>query len=443
MIMLTLFAYWMGKNDLFNPVFLCVAVFTVSVFAASYNIEIWHIDLSPVTVSLIVTSLISMILCGSLTRIMMESFKGTVSRKEMLRSFYVEDWKYLLVLLLGAVTVVIYVHDIMRIGRAHGFVSGSGISALIKLYRNVSHFSSEAEDKVSRTAYYSMELFRIAAYFMTYIGLSNVVAERSIKKSLKKNLRYFAVTVMFLVLILFTGARMQLLKMFIFIILVFFILSKKKKGWGMSIPITTLFKIIMCVVALLALFVILRSFVGRSTETDPIYYITMYAGGSVELLDLFIKKPLPPSNIWGKETFYAMYNFLGRNLHKPEWIYVFAKEFRHSHGVSVGNVYSALRCFYYDFGFFGCVLCSGIVGAAFTSIYTHIRFKRLKKPVDMTVLLYCYLGYSFCMFSINYYFDYLSFSFIRTLIFFFLMNWFLSDCKLKENIRFSRLRITS
>jgi oligosaccharide repeat unit polymerase len=223
---------------------------------------------------------------------------------------------------------------------------------------------------------------------------------------------------------------MQLIKLSIFIVLVYFLLTKKSKGWNKRVKGSTIFKIALGAIAVLVLFVAVRTFVGRSNAEDPFYYITKYAGGSIQLLDLFIKNPISESSIWGKETFYAMYKFLGPKLGHSDWVYVFAKEFRRSNGVALGNVYTALRCYYYDFGYIGCIICTGIVGFVFSIVYANIHRNKLKNGVDMRLFLYAYLSYSYCLFSVNYYFDYLNFGFIKYIIFMYLIRWFLLKFKL-------------
>ena len=108
----------------------------------------------------------------------------------------------------------------------------------------------------------------------------------------------------------------------------------------------------------LYLFYGVRVFVGRQSEQGMLEYITHYAGGSLPGLDLYFKDPPPPSDIWGKETFYS----LNQGLRKLGLLeipyYLVHHEFRRSGGGSIGNVYTALRDYHYDLVWRGCTCCT-------------------------------------------------------------------------------------
>ena len=223
-IILFLITYVAFDRDVFHPVVLCSFFWMISSLSAAYNMDIWGSELSGTCILLISVSLVSMLM-GSVFSRKIHGVSNKFNKQSRIVSISVSNWKYVVIMLIGILTAAIYIRSMLSVGRANGFVSGSGISALIRLYRNTSHFSSDVEDKVSGVASYLMQFFRIAAYLMTYIGINNVVANTR----LKGNVRYFTITLLFLILVLITGARMQLIKMAIFITLTYFILSKKKE----------------------------------------------------------------------------------------------------------------------------------------------------------------------------------------------------------------------
>lgn len=417
-----LLEFALSDSDIMNPVFISCAVFLMSIFSAFYNVQIWKVDMSSTTVALILCSMGFMSLCSVIvTRL---SARQIAPRQMMMRPIRIENYKLVLILLLGVAAAYLYLHDIMRIARAGGYISGGGLTAMLKAYRQ-SHFDSSAmENSVSRATSYATDIYKVMAHLVTYVAINNLLVARTKKERLKV-IPLFSVTLLYLATSILGAARFRILQMFAYIVIVFFMLYKKKNGWNKKFSIKTIFTIILAVFLVLALFVGLRSVIGRESETDPLYYVTSYMGGSVQLLDMFIKRPLPPSDIFGKESFYMIYSFLGRKMNIVEWQYTFVKEFRVSNGVNVGNVYSALRCFYYDFGFAGCVLCSGIVGVIYTLIYNGIGRRKLDPNIDLGIVAYGFIFYAIALYSINYYFDFVSPSYLKIIVFFIIGRWFL------------------
>ena len=435
-IFLIIISFILGEKDIVNPIFLCCAGFFLSIICAYYNVTTWGINLCNETVMLIFFSLLVMVIVSflviNLTGNICNKYARPgkkISGPEAVSYIEVDTYKYVLVILLAVFTAGMYIRDIITITKSSGYISGAGIQALMRVYRLATHFKeAEGSNRISRYTVYSMDLLRAFAYICTYIGINNILTADSRRKQIR-NLRNFVIAFLFCVVNLLTGSRMQILKLVIFFAVVYLILQKRKNGWDKTVKLSTVLKIGGLVVLALILFVQIRGLVGRETDTDPLYYITSYAGGSIEGLDLFIKEPIEKSALWGKESFYAMYNYLGKWFDFNGESFLFAKEFRRSNGVGVGNIYTALRCFYYDFGFWGCLACCGIVSAVFSLVYAFIRFKPSDQPVDMKLLLYGYFSYTYVMFCINYYFDYLTPAIVKMLICFFVGRWFMTKFK--------------
>ena len=159
----------------------------------------------------------------------------------------------------------------------------------------------------------------------------------------------------------------------------------------------------------LYLFYGVRVFVGRQSEQGMLEYITHYAGGSLPGLDLYFKDPPPPSDIWGKETFYS----LNQGLRKLGLLeipyYLVHHEFRRSGGGSIGNVYTALRDYHYDFGLAGMYLLH-IVFVLFFSVFYEYQ-KRRRSDLGLIVLAMMYYALAFYMISNFFYANLVSFGF--------------------------------
>jgi oligosaccharide repeat unit polymerase len=133
--------------------------------------------------------------------------------------------------------------------------------------------------------------------------------------------------------------------------------------------------------------------VGRleSTNSNLIEYITKYAGGPVKLFDLYLQNPIH-SSIWGQQTFVSI-NQLFRKLNMfniPE--YLANKEFRTFNGFDLGNVYSAYRNWYEDFGYGGCLLMQGFFSLFFNGFYYKLIGSNYYDKSKLGLIIYGYLS---------------------------------------------------
>ncbi|MFR5126091.1 O-antigen polymerase [Blautia massiliensis (ex Durand et al. 2017)] len=184
-----------------------------------------------------------------------------------------------------------------------------------------------------------------------------------------------------------------MLQIFIATMVMYHLLYHKQNGWNKHYNIKALVKIVVIATVLLIIFVELRDIVGRNyseTAKSPLYYICCYIGGSIHLLDDFIKKPIDGSQIWGKETFYSIIRFIGQRFNIKDWIYISHLEFRYSNGLNVGNIYTAFRKYIYDFGYFGVIWCTALVSFIYNQIYYTIKYSK-KEVYCMIFLLYFWI----------------------------------------------------
>ena len=181
------------------------------------------------------------------------------------------------------------------------------------------------------------------------------------------------------------------------------------------------------------LFVALRSIVGRDASKDPLSYLTFYAGCPFAALDIFLKKPVSRPDIWGKETFYYLNQGFGILLRRTDLRYNFFKEFTRSpNGTYIGNVYTALRPPYKDFGLGGMCVYMVVMGLFYTYLYCKVRKKSGRNRIDFLLLLYSYFAYTFFMYFYNCYNSFITITFLKNIIYMLLIRWFLVDFHIKR-----------
>lgn len=84
-----------------------------------------------------------------------------------------------------------------------------------------------------------------------------------------------------------------------------YICMQMKYEWRKQISRKYIKYMLIAVVLVTVLFSVSRSWVGRTNESGMLEYVTTYAGGSIQLFDLYMQDPEPPSNVFGKETFHT------------------------------------------------------------------------------------------------------------------------------------------
>ncbi len=444
-LIISLFALWLFaliifRNDIFHPCAIVCFVFFASAICTSYNADTWDIELGYKTVTLIILSLIFAIVPGVLIqriKILESDNIYRVIRKDIYKEsiIKIDTWKIVFVCIFGIITIFIYFSEVQRIAVIHGFKYGTW-NILMRIYRDASHFHSDnVELSVSFIAATFYQLFRVLASLIGYVCANNIAI--SGRKGVE--IKYFLPILIYFFCSLLTGGRMPILRFFFMVLICFSVIKKRINGWDSKINISLLIKIFVITFFVLLIFSQLRTAVGRNNKTDFLSYITMYGGGSIALLDLFIKDPISPSRIWGKETFQYFLKFIGSRFHISDLIYVSAKEFRSHNGVIIGNTYTALRSLYYDFGFYGCLIFCGIFGLVFSALYYSLKEKNTKNKIDMKLMVYSYISYSFFLYSINSYFDFMSFNFLKQLVFFYALRYFLLSFNIKMNLNGSRL----
>ena len=98
----------------------------------------------------------------------------------------------------------------------------------------------------------------------------------------------------------------------------------------------------------------------------------------------------------------------------------------------VGNVYTAYRRWIYDFGFVGAVFLQGVMAAVISIFYNKLKYRKVRN-IGFWLILYSYLAYTVVFHPIDGYFyvQYVSQTFITTVILIWLMYWFFVNMKIE------------
>ncbi len=186
------------------------------------------------------------------------------------------------------------------------------------------------------------------------------------------------------------GARGGIVYDIIACAVIYHLLRIQRLGRYKTYSIRFLMKLMSITILILFLFSALRGFAGRTNSKNAMDYIAQYTGAPILDLDLYFQKPPQGSNIFGKYTFYSIISALIRAGVLKIDPYIVHLEFRSVEGVSLGNVYTFIRTYHYDFGIWGVYIFTIANAIIFSTIYEYVK----KKRGDMMIIFFGSIYYA-------------------------------------------------
>lgn len=193
-------------------------------------------------------------------------------------------------------------------------------------------------------------------------------------------------SVLFIPLMILSSSRYSFI-VFVFYSLFLYIYFSKYAKKNILMPMIYIVALLSFIVWL---FKIMGGFIGRTTSN-----FLIYIGGSIVSLNNYIRfHPVvihDPNKLIGTNTFNTLYKGLYK-LHlidkKPT---TDVHLFDGINGYPIGNVYTAIRPFYEDFGLSGIVLASLILGCIFGFLYWKIKSIKLTR-LSMLLMIYAIIS---------------------------------------------------
>jgi len=174
--------------------------------------------------------------------------------------------------------------------------------------------------------------------------------------------------------------RIDFLRLSIYVIFIFLIISKIKSGWRKNNNIK-IFKIgISGLILISILFYILGNFTGKTSSYSFIDTISIYIGSPIITFDYFLNGHMPSHELFGQETLYNVYNFL-RNFNSEIPVYSMPLEFYNLNGFDT-NIYTALRRYISDYSYVNTFIIVFFIGFIYK-----IGLQYVKKSNNFFVLI--------------------------------------------------------
>ena len=374
-------------KDFFSPSAIICESYILATLCAIYNIKTWGINLSIGTVKLILIGIMSFVIPSTFILLFGKKKKHTNVDKnnaEIKFKFKFNNQLMYVLVFTQILTTILYLYYVVKtVGL--GF-SLSSFSYIMNYYRENTSYG----DLESLVPTYVNQLVKISK-IVAFINLYNIILNKILykKNGFKYKIKAYEILsiISFIITSLLRGGRYGLIAFCLGAMVMWKILSDSVYEEKNKLNLKKIIKVMGIIILLVVAFSNLRTFVGRTNNDGIVEYVTKYFGGSIQGLDMFLKNPISKSNIWGKETFYA----INRTLSKfgVSESYQMHLEFRTSNGVSIGNVYTAFRSFYYDFGIFGVVFLQVILSIFWTVFYKIIRNDDDYLNFNSKIIFYC------------------------------------------------------
>ena len=412
---LSVLSYILFDKDWLAPPTIVCLTFLFGSLCTIYNEEKWGLQFSGETTWTIFIGLFSFMVGGIIAIVVISLLRrgkpAFFHIQADVKPIDVGYYKTIFVILFQIVVIFLVFMQIRRIA------GGSSWFNMISVYRSLTGFNQDLDDQTLVFPWIIRQLLEVNSafgYIYSYIAGNNIAVKA------KKNLLNFIPIILCCVVTFMQGYRSGMLRYWVALLIVTYTIKKRSTGWRSNRETKKMIRrIVLSVLVIAVLFVALRSTVGRlETDWDPLFYLTHYAGSPIAALDLYLKNPLPKSDIWGKECFFELNRLIATRTNNNHFRYIFYKEFRYSpSGMLIGNIYTALRPPYQDFGgAVGMALFMLIMGLFFTSCYIKVRDKKNESVIDFRLLLYSYIGYTFFLYFYNMYNTWISPGFIKYIV---------------------------
>lgn len=425
LLVLTILSFFTNNRKFIAPSFLYSISFLFASFFALLNEKAWMLYLSGTTFWIIVLSVFEFIIVGLLVKWIIQLIRNSKikSTNNIVTVFSFNKGKryFITIEVIQLLCIIISALMIMKV--TGQFNLASAVNTLNYSNNGFSNMS------INLPTYVNLML-----NFNQYMG---IIGEYLFAESLilKKKFNVFLFIEIFLALgsSLLTGTRGGVLMSLVSIIVFLFLfLYKDKKYNALKIGKYTLI-VVVVIIGVLFLLQWSATLVGRNVESFKGFeYVSIYVGAEIKNLDVFVTTNTFPihGQIWGEQTFYSIINFAIKHLGIKLPDYNLTLPFQYINGISLGNVYTTLYPWLYDFGYAGVGILTALM-ATISQIFYSFSEKNNQSVVPIGQLFYGGIiapAIVFSFFSNKFYESFDIISLIIAVIIWYLFNMIFKEC---------------
>lgn len=353
------------RGDWFYPAVIVPFAFFLSVLCCIYNIELWGVNLSVQTV---LTIALSVLLFSVISYLQFQG-KPSCSGASCLTRIELQGWQKAALLVFYIIVTILYYRQVLNSFSALGVADQAWNDAMTARRQANANTDLSALTTIPTYIVYLYNTMQALTFVLLYVVMNNLFSNKI--GAITKDIPLFICIGIYLVSVVLRSGRLPILELVFASVLLFWIFWHRVHGWRGKIKLAYILLIAVVAVGMIFAFTWLRDVVGRQNDDDILSYITNYAGGSIQLFDMYLKDPAPANTLFGQETFRGVWSALIRHVNIAE-AYSWQLEFRSSNGVMVGNVYTALRYWIHDFGYVGLVAMTTLYALFYSKLYSRI-----------------------------------------------------------------------
>lgn len=399
--------YYIFHNDLFAPSVMLTMIGCISILFCILNYNKWSLVSFSLKSVIIISIVIISYTLSSFIILHTFCYRKICLKTNRVYKYKISvKWTVFFTLICGVIVYKYYqeVISIAIIGRQKYPIKTYPI---LWYYKNAS-FNMHVSSFINMCA----DIPCIVAYVYTFILAHNIAS----KNFSKICILYISPILIYCIQSILVSGRTGILQdVSVFLTTLYFtkkkILQSNAKKEGFNFLKNTIPFVILILVA----FVALNDISGRVSNMPPFYYLSVYIGSGIKNFDTFLTLNIDKKNeLWGINTFANIYALLNRFGFISNYNGVALEFASRINGNYMGNIYTAIRRYYEDFGVAGAVGLSVLSSTIITNIYKKIRSAaNLQiifnyKKYEFLMILYGILMYSIITFFME---DFLFLSF--------------------------------
>ncbi|MDY5795752.1 MAG: O-antigen polymerase [Fusobacterium gastrosuis] len=382
LVFLFIFSYCIFKKNLLNPSVVLCSVFMISTFFFMLNYKKWGIYINEKTILIIFLTIISFIAGNLLIYFNHNSKKYKILKKQDINTtITIGIKKTILIDLLLLVGLKFYIKNVYEISLLGGNTGG---------YENMLFYARQA-----KLNFYDINRVSINIFYFTkaisYIYIYNFL-NFTFQKGLKlKKIYLLSPVIIYLVFLIFSTGRTELIYLFIYSLTIYFVLLYRQYNFDTKINKKIIIYSLLSWGVFIIFFFISGKILGRS-DSKMFYSISRYTGSSIAALNSFLNNNIENNNIYfGQNTLFSIYSIL-RKLNRDIPNFYAPYEFVYFNDMRT-NIYSAIRRYTEDYGMVGLYSITFFLGAFYGRFFDYVTYKK------KNFLLIMYSVFSFPIFE--------------------------------------------
>lgn len=423
LLFVLLVCVYLKEKDIFSPLFLSLIAFLVSFIFAFIGTFSWNTqsELSYTIIGIFIIGIFGFIIGSIIAKKYYLKKNCSINKSSKIKKIKIERWKIILSCIFIIATIILMILEIKRICSFFGYDSNN-LANLLSYYRSKTIlYSNEISSKTTDINFVIRQMHKTTVI----IGVLFIYAFCNNFFQSKKDYRLILPVILSMCESLLTSGRSLFMRLVLIFILCFLYFKVKRDG---KINIKTIFTCVISIIVVLIVFYIMLPLLGRNNDISFVRYITFYFSCGIPSFDLFLANLPEHIGYIGEETFTGIYVLLNK-MHILEFARISSYGWETIGGMH-SNVYTALKAYYFDFGFFGVGILQILFGFLSTLFYNYA--KKSKNIIFMIIFFY-YIYIFFEQIRAEQFYALISSTTLSHLLIIFFMYYFLYIYNKKDN----------